>query len=76
MGLKVPPKATPPATDVQLEFLHWTHGADDMFPWVGKTLVKGRLTHNPLHTGKEKLIFGVRDHGLQSLYQNLISFPT
>jgi hypothetical protein len=68
MGLKVPAKAAPPATDVQLEFLHWTRGANDMFPWVGKTLVKGRLTDNPLHTGKEKLVFGVRDHGLQSLY--------
>ncbi|KAJ7915415.1 hypothetical protein B0H13DRAFT_2270391 [Mycena leptocephala] len=76
MGLRVPAKAAPPATDVQLEFLHWTRGADDMFPWVGKTLVKGRLTDNPLHTGKEKLVFGSEVDGALYVAKRFRAVPT
>ncbi|KAJ7868280.1 hypothetical protein B0H13DRAFT_2670306 [Mycena leptocephala] len=76
MGLKVPAKAAPPATDVQLEFLHWTRGADDMFPWVGKTLVKGRLTDNPLHTGKEKLVFRLEVDGALYVAKRFRAVPT
>ncbi|KAJ7923948.1 hypothetical protein B0H13DRAFT_1864418 [Mycena leptocephala] len=74
--LWVPAKAAPPATDVQLEFLHWTRGADDMFPWVGKTLVKGRLTDNPLHTGKEKLVFGLELDGALYVAKRFRAVPT
>ncbi|KAJ6611240.1 hypothetical protein B0H10DRAFT_1953202 [Mycena sp. CBHHK59/15] len=76
MGIKVPAR-TRPACDVTLEFENIkTADSTPVFPWSGPSTVQARLYDEPLHTGKDKVVFELEIAGELFVAKRCVDLPT